>query len=107
MKLDRAEVWIESANKKIARERQRADSYFMLLVETREALSEKNVECTKLKRRVSEFEQFKDAASLAEKACVDAKDIINVINRRVYQRNSDATRFLNGEIDPHSPMLEE
>ena len=107
MERDRAKAGIESANKEIARERQRADSYFMLLVETREALSEKNVECTKLKRRVSEFEQFKDAASLAEKACVDAKDIINVINRRVYQRNSDATRFLNGEIDPHSPMLEE
>lgn len=34
-------------------------------------------------------------------------NMCHVINRRVFQRNSDATRFLNDEIDPNTPYLDE
>lgn len=33
--------------------------------------------------------------------------MVELINHRVFQRNSDATRFLNGEIDSNCPLLEE
>lgn len=107
MERDRAVALAESARKEAAKERQRADNNYTLLEEARKAIAERNSENAELKRRIAELEPFKDAAAMAEKASVDAKEVINVINRRVYQRNSDATRFLNGEIDPHSPMLEE
>ena len=107
MERDRAMAMVESANKEISREKQRADNYYALLEEARKALENKNAENAELKRRIAELEQFKDAAAFAEKNCVDAKEVINVMKRRIFQRNSDATRFLNGEIDPHSPMLEE
>ena len=32
----------------------------------------------------------------AAKASMNAKDVVRVLNRRVFQRNSDATRYLNG-----------
>ena len=38
---------------------------------------------------------------------MDYKYLLEVIKRRTFLRNSDATRFLNGEIDPHDPLLEE
>ena len=107
MERDRAMAMVESANKEISREKQRADNYYALLEEARKALESKNAENAELRRRIAELEQFKDAAAFAEKNCVDAKEVINVMKRRIFQRNSDATRFLNGEIDPHSPMLEE
>ena len=107
MERDRVMAMVETANKETAKEKQRADNNYTLLEEARKALEDRNVENAELKRRMSELEQFKDAAAFAEKNCVDAKDVINVMKRRIFQRNSDASRFLNGEIDPHSPMLEE
>ena len=107
MERDRAMAMVESANRESAKEKQRADNNYTLLEEARKALESRNAENAELKRRISELEQFKDVAAMAEKDCVDAKDVVNVMKRRIFQRNSDATRFLNGEIDPHSPMLEE
>ena len=104
---DRAVAKADSACKEAAKERLRADSNHKLLEEARKALGERNAENAELKRRIAELDPCKDAAAMAEKASVDAKEVINVMKRRVFQRNSDATRFLNGEIDPHSPMLEE
>ena len=63
---------VESANKEISREKQRADNYYALLEEARKALENKNAENAELKRRIAELEQFKDAAAFAEKNCVDA-----------------------------------
>ena len=107
MERDRAMAMVESANRESAKEKQRADNNYTLLEEARKALESRNAENAELKRRISELEQFKDVAAMAEKDCVDAKDVVNVMRRRIFQRNSDATRFLNGEIDPHYPMLEE
>ena len=53
---------------------------------------EVRVECESLKSRVSEFE------SLAKDAGTDYESVINVIRRRQFNTNSDATRYLNGEV---------
>lgn len=53
---------------------------------------EVRTECESLKLRVSEFE------SLAKGAGTDYESVINVIRRRRFNTNSDATRYLNGEV---------
>lgn len=84
MERDRAMAMVESANKEISREKQWADNYYALLEEARKALENKNAENAELKRRIAELEQFKDAAAFAEKNCVDAKEVINVMKRRIF-----------------------
>ena len=100
MERDRAIVQVEQ-------ERKRADMAESLLEETRRVLGERNLEVSRLKKEVKNLKSFKDIAVAAEEACLDSREVINIINRRVFQRNSDATRFLNDEVDPNAPMLEE
>jgi hypothetical protein len=70
-------------------------------------ISEKDQEIFGLNGRLLSLEPVLEIADAAKAACMNSKDIINVINRRMFQRNSDATRFLNDEIDPNTPYLEE
>ena len=60
-----------------------------------------------LERKVEELSEYKELAETVGKVNMDAKDVIRVIQRRVFQRNSDATRYLNNEIDVDCPYLEE
>ena len=83
---DRAVAKADSACKEAAKERLRADSNHKLLEEARKALGERNAENAELKRRIAELEPFKDAAAMAEKASVDAKEVINVMKRRVFRK---------------------
>lgn len=62
---------------------------------------------TVLTEKVKSIDDLKDVLEATDKAALDAKQVIELINRRVFQRNSDATRFLNNEIDPCCPLLEE
>ena len=93
------------------RERKKSDakvaSMELLLEEARQALSESNKKVTVLTEKVKSIDDLKDVLEATDKAALDAKQVIELINRRVFQRNSDATRFLNNEIDPCCPLLEE
>ena len=92
-------------------ERKKSDakvaSMELLLEEARQALSESNKKVTVLTEKVKSIDDLKDVLEATDKAALDAKQVIELINRRVFQRNSDATRFLNNEIDPCCPLLEE
>ena len=79
----------------------------LLLDETTQALSESNKKVAVLTEKVKSIDDLKDVLEATDKAALDAKQVIELINRRVFQRNSDATRFLNNEIDPCCPLLEE
>lgn len=64
----------------------------------------------KNKEMQSELDSLQDIRKIAEevkKANGNAKDIIKVFQSRDFQRKSDATRFLNGEIDLGNPYVEE
>lgn len=94
----------ENERKKSAAE---AVNLKVLLGEARQALSESNKKVTVLTEKVKSIDDLKDVLEATDKAALDAKQVIELINRRVFQRNSDATRFLNNEIDPNCPLLEE
>ena len=106
-KAKEAEKGIQAANGRVYKERMRADNAEQMLCEAQKALEESNKKVSILTEKVKSVDDLKDVADAADKAVLDAKQVIELINRRVFQRNSDATRFLNGEIDPNCPLLEE
>ncbi len=46
-------------------------------------------------------------AELAAKAKMDFKDIVNLLQNRIFNTNSDRTRYLNGAIDLNDPLIGE
>ena len=106
-KVKDAESEAKTANAKAEKERMRADNAEQMLGEARKALEESNKRISVLSKKVKTIDDLKEVADAADKAVLDAKQVVELINRRVFQRNSDATRFLNGEIDPNCPLLEE
>ncbi len=106
-KAKQLEVATKAANRETEKERMRADNAEQMLGEARKALEESNAKVSVLTQKVKSVDDLKEVADAADKAVLDAKQVIELINRRVFQRNSDATRFLNGEIDPNCPLLEE
>ena len=46
-------------------------------------------------------------AELATKAKMDFKDIVNLLQMRIFNTNSDRTRYLNGAIDLNDPLVGE
>ena len=106
-KAKEAEKEIQAANGRVYKERMRADNAEQMLCEAQKALEESNKKVSILTEKVKSVDDLNDVADAADKAVLDAKQVIELVNRRVFQRNSDATRFLNGEIDPNCPLLEE
>ena len=106
-KANEAKAEAKNAKAKAEKEKMRADNAEQMLGEARKALEESNKRISVLSKKVKTIDDLKDVADAADKAALDAKQVVELINRRVFQRNSDATRFLNGEIDPNCPLLEE
>ena len=69
--------------------------------------SERERRIIELEEEVNRFKGLREVADAAKEGNMDYRDVLEVIKRRTFLRNSDATRFLNGEIDPHDPLLEE
>ena len=70
-------------------------------------LEAKDKELAEAKAKADDLDDVRKAADAAKLANIDLLHVIDVINRRTFGRNSDATRLLNGEIDPNDPMLQE
>ena len=94
------EAKVESAENRAASESRRADE------EAAKAAGYEK-EISGLKEQLEKYKDLQKIADAAKDGTMDYKDILEVIKRRTFQRNSDATRFLNGEIDPNDPFLEE
>ena len=55
--------------------------------------------CKSLESRIAELEsQQSNLESLAKDAGTDYESVVNLIRRRTFNTNSDATRYLNGEV---------
>ncbi len=91
---------LEMSEKKVVSESLRADVAESLAAEQAREIS-------KMKEELEKYKNLQEIADAAKESNMDYKDILEVFKRRTFQRNSDATRFLNGEIDPHDPLLEE
>lgn len=95
-------------------EKRRADSVecklsaaLKCLDEARAKLKEQSHEVESLRKKVAELESYKEVVAAAEASKMDAEDVAEVLKRQMFGRKSDATRFLNGEVDPDSPGLED
>ena len=106
-KVTEAESEAKTAKAKAEKEKMRADNAEQMLDEARKALEESNKRISVLSKKVKTIDDLREVAGAADKAALDAKQVVELIKRRVFQRNSDATRFLNGEVDPNCPLLEE
>ena len=91
---------LEAADKRAASESRRADAEAA-------KVAERDKEISVLKEELERYKELWKIADAAKESNMDYKDILEVVKRRTFQRNSDAIRFLNGEIDPHDPFLEE
>ena len=60
-----------------------------------------------LKSEVERLKGAQEVADVAAQANVDYKSIITLIQHRQFNHNSDASRFLKGELDPDDPYLKE
>ena len=91
---------VDAAEKIAASESRRAD-------EEATKVTEREKEISRLKENLKKYEDLQKIADAAEESNMDYKDILEVIKRRTFQRNSDATRFLNGLLQqcPLSPQI--
>lgn len=62
---------------------------------------------SELKAKIEDLQEAREVADAAKRANVDYNGIIKAIQNRMFNHNSDSTRFLNGVIDPDDPRLEE
>lgn len=60
-----------------------------------------------LKSEVERLKGAQDVSDAAAQANVDYKSILDLIRHRQFNHNSDASRFLKGELDPDDPYLKE
>ena len=97
---DEYELKLSSAILERDKALERADKAESLLKASEQANAE-------LEARVKNLEGAQQVAEVASRANVDYRSIINLIQKRTFNHNSDATRFLNGEIDPHDPRVED
>ena len=97
---DEYELKLSSAILERDKALERADKAESLLKASEQAKAE-------LEARVKNLEGAQQVAEVASRANVDYRSIINLIQKRTFNHNSDATRFLNGEIDPHDPRVED
>ena len=68
---------------------------------------DKDTEISSLKCEVEKLKGAQEVADAATHANVDYKSIIDLIQHRQFNHNSDASRFLKGELDPDDPYLKE
>ena len=54
-----------------------------------------------------ENEDKQKLTELASKAKMDFKDIVSLLQNRIFNTNSDRTRYLNGAIDLNDPLISE
>ena len=68
---------------------------------------DKDIEISSLRSRIESLEGAQEIAEAAAQANMDYKSIIDLIRHRQFNHNSDASRFLKGELDPDDPHLKE
>ena len=104
-KVKEAESDAKNANVKAEKEKMRADNAEQMLGEARKALEESNKRISVLSKKVKTIDDLKEVADAADKAVLDAKQVVELINRRVFQRNNDATRLLvRSRETPDDPL---
>jgi hypothetical protein len=66
------------------------------------------IECDSDKKQLEKENEYKQKlAELASRAKMDFKDIVNLLQNRIFNTNSDRTRYLNGAIDLNDPLIGE
>lgn len=82
-KVNEAKAETKNANAKAEKEKMRADNAEQMLGEARKALEESNKRISVLSKKVKTIDDLKEVADAADKAALDAKQVVKLINRRV------------------------
>lgn len=101
--------FLEEENKSIEEEvRQECKNAYELKLAT--VIGERDEAIARAESAESKLEMLegvKEVADEAQKVNMDYRSIIRMIQQRTFNHNSDATRFLNGEIDPNDPRVQD
>lgn len=103
---------LQMENVRLTNEVARLKSYVGFLEEENRRIEEETreecaAEISLLKSEMESLKGAQEVADTAARANVDYKGIIDLIRHRQFNHNSDATRFLDGELDPDDPYLKE
>ena len=97
------EYWKSVAEAALQREREANERAERLEASNKD----KDGEISSLKCEVERLKGAQEVADAAAHANVDYKSVIDLIQHRQFNHNSDASRFLKGELDPDDPYLKE
>lgn len=97
------EYWKSVAEASLQREKEANERAARLEASNKD----KDTEISSLKCEVERLKGAQEVADAASQANVDYKSIIDLIQHRQFNHNSDASRFLKGELDPDDPYLKE
>ena len=86
-KANEAKAEAKNAKAKAEKEKMRADNAEQMLGEARKALEESNKRISVLSKKVKTIDDLKDVADAADKAALDAKQVVELINRRVFRKS--------------------
>lgn len=94
----------DAVREEVADARKELDEARAVILSLQGQILESNADRSQLEK---DNEDQQRLTELASKAKMDFKDIVNLLQNRIFNTNSDKTRYLNGAIDLNDPLISE
>ena len=94
----------DAAREEVADARKELDEARAVILSLQGQLLESDADKSRLEK---DNENQQKLTELASKAKMDFKDIVSLLQNRIFNTNSDRTRYLNGAIDLNDPLISE
>ena len=94
----------DAVREEVADARKELDEARAVILSLQGQILESNADRSQLEK---DNEDQQRLTELASKAKMDFKDIVNLLQNRIFNTNSDRTRYLNGAIDLNDPLISE
>ena len=94
----------DAVREEVADARKELDEARAVILSLQGQILESNADKSQLEK---DNEDQQRLTELASKAKMDFKDIVNLLQNRIFNTNSDRTRYLNGAIDLNDPLISE
>lgn len=103
-KIDTIQKSKEEVDNNLADAKNELDETRAIILSLQGQLLEANSDKEELTKVGSDAQEI---AKAAEKAKMDLKDVVNLLQNRIFNTNSDRMRYLNGAIDLNDPLVNE
>ena len=94
----------DAVREEVADARKELDEARAVILSLQGQILESNADKSQLEKANEDQQRLTE---LASKAKMDFKDIVNLLQNRIFNTNSDRTRYLNGAIDLNDPLISE